>query len=367
MKQFKFLAVALAALAMVSCSKDNNTDVDIASKTLRVTVGGKATKAAGDELSKGDESNIASFAVFAKAGDAGEYKCKIAAVVNTVLTAEITDVKSNTDVYVIANYATNAAIANDATFTLAEIKALQETILKADIEAFGTALRLDPASPAFGGKAMLMTGHVAAIGNVADADGTILLTVNVEREFSKVDAGTPAVKPGSPFETELTDKSVTVNGIQQYFIRRVAPINNYFGSLSLPTVGVADVWPVDNGYRIIGAATDKFYYVTRNDATSKTQSTAVVYEFRYFTAQELTIGGTTYPAATEFSRFYKAYVTNADQTATTTAKNTFFQFNNAITGWGAEDEEGALTEEVDLDVVLTVKDWNVLPISVDMN
>lgn len=362
MKQFKFLAVALAALAMVSCSKDNNTDVDIASKTLRVTVGGKATKAAGDEKSKGDESNIASFAVFAKAGDAGKYVCKLAT--GTPLTAEMTGVKSNTDVYVIANYA-NTEI-SEKEYTEAEIKALQETILKADIEAFGTALRLDSEDPDFGAKAMLMTGYAEKIGNVADADGTILLTVNVDREFSKVDVGTPVVKPSSAFETELTDKSVTVNGIQQYFIRRVAPINNYFGNLSLPTADVADVWPADNGYRIIGAATEKLYYVTRNDAKSKTQSTAVVYKMQYQSTQELIIGGTTYPANAPFSRFYKAYVTNADQTATTTAKNTFFQFNNAITGWGAEDEEGALTEEVDLDVVLTVKDWNVLPIEVDM-
>lgn len=364
MKRLKFLTVALAALAMVSCSKDNNNDVvDSASKTLRVKIGGKATKA--DTPSVGEESNITSFAVFAVV-EGGKYKCQVAT--GTPLTAEITDVKSNTDVYVIANYdATNAAIVDAAQFTETELKALQETILKADIEAFNVAIRQNPTAPIFNGKAMLMTGHAATIGNNAAADGTILLTVDVEREFSKIDVGTPVVKPDHAFNEELTNKNVTVNGIQGHSIRRIAPISNYFGLLSLPTVGVADVYPTDNGYRITGTATDKLYYVTRNDATSKTQSTAVVYEVQYTSTQGLTIGGVAYPANTAFSRFYKAYVTNNAQDVTATAKNTFFSFDNKITGWGADSEDNALVEEVDMDVVLTAKNWTVAAIAVDMD
>lgn len=366
MKQFKFLTLALAALTIVSCSKDITSSEDLkASNTLRVKVGGKATKAAGDELSKGDESNITSFAIFALSGDAGKYKCKVAT--GTPLTAEITDVKSNTDVYVIANYANNSAIIDNAEFGLSEIKAMEERILKTAIDDFNTALQANPTAPAFNGQVMLMTGHATTIGNNADADGTILLTVNVEREFSKVDVGTPAVKSGSAFETELTGKAVTVNGIQTYAIRRVAPMNNYFGLMSLPIEGVEGVHPIDNGYRFTGTVAQKMYYVTRNDASSKTQSTAVVYEMQYESTQELTIGGTVYPANVPFSRFYKAYVTNNDQDETATAKNTFFTFNNTITGWGADSEDNALVEEVDMDITLTPKNWNVSPIAVDMN
>ena len=135
MKSFKFLTVALAALTMASCSKDDVANDLIqagseATLTINLLGEGGSTKAAGDAADAADEA-INDFFVYVFRAD-GTLDAPIFKQTTTAATATIPATTAASEVYVVANTvgsAVNAALA--AVKTKAELELVSTTLMNA--------------------------------------------------------------------------------------------------------------------------------------------------------------------------------------------------------------------------------------------
>lgn len=388
MKNIKLFTLAAAALVlgMTSCSKDNDTaSVDKGvMKTVEVSIksSGFTRAAAADEAGVGKENDITNWFAFAKHATDNDYTC--VEVTSSTGIASFTKVPVGSTVYVVANpaAATMTGISNGATVTEATITGLIESVIKADLQANTAALQASAAAPAV--NPMLMSGSAKVSANADPSDSKkVKVTVQLQREYAKVNMTVLPVA-GTQVGTESdTESKITIDEITKIsayrVVKRISPFKTQLAEWYIKKTPYVGDDSVDNTTEPVGASDFVYhytpatgqaqsFYVTPNYAGLSAYATAVIVEAKVTGKWN----GLNYDGQ---KRYYRAFVYDDSIVDTDgnkieegkTLKNMIYNITGEIKGIGEGTPGEALDKDnVDLNVYVEVKNWQVRVIGVDM-
>ena len=381
MKKILFPAFA-AVMAFASCSKEDNGARIPGTKTVEISINsGSTSRAAGTAINGvGTENDINAWVAFAQSSTDGLY---VAAHASTSAgKATFTSVPVGSVVYVIAN-ATPANLAtalpaDGATgISLATIEGIVENVVKTQLNTKSNLLNSTPGNPSVA--QMLMTGSGVVLNspmdNAAGETDKVKLTISLEREYAKVNF-TARATPG----TNVTAVGGTINSIDEIsvhrVVNRVSPFKTQSAEWYIPkSPYVADA-SVNAGTPAAGASDLVFKY-TQTGTGDKTQRFYTTPNYSALDAYattvivKATITANFGPDAnfTNAERYYRAFVYDTDIAAEKgiTLKNTIYNITAIINGPGEGTEEEALeNDNVDLNIYVEAKYWNVRTTTVNM-
>ena len=365
------LAAFVAVFALVSCNKEDDGGIPT-TKTVEVSIkSGADIRAAGTAIDGvGQENQINNWIAYAKNSTDANYTAATATGAGSKVT--FTSVPVGSTVYVVANY--TASLPTGTAVTLAQIEAAVESISKATLDLKTIALRTAVSNPLVG--SMLMTGSASVLNAPMDATDTdkVKLTVGLDREYAKVNftvmgSGGAAI-PGVSINS-IDDISVhrVVNRVSMfkkqnaewYIVKTPAYVPDISANGGPSTTGASDYvfhFPTSGS----GSKTSNFY-VLPNYAGLDAYATAVVVKANISGI----IGGVTY---TNADRYFRAFVYDTDIAAERgiTLKNTIYNITATINGAGEGDIPTVLeNDNIDLNVYVEVKKWNVRTTTVNMD